>query len=171
MKWYYTIFDLNMSVGQYDRCLMVQWFCFISDRPFDIWKSYFQIIKWCYTVFHLSMTVSHCDLYFMVQWFCPVSERHSTDLFTLLARHNSGELCCNVTALVVNCYTLKKHHCISSLGLQGENLTTQYQPRHLLELLEIIFCQFRCVANIHKIVLQNLQRIIVSSVLVQSNQS
>ena len=101
MKWYYTIFDLNMSVGQYDRCLMVQWFCFISDRPFDIWKSYFQIIKWCYTVFHLSMTVSHCDLYFMVQWFCPVSERYSTDLFTLSARHNSGELCCHATALVV----------------------------------------------------------------------
>ena len=93
MKWYYTIFDLNMSVGQYDLCLMVQWFCFISERAFDIWKSYFQIIKWCYTVFHLSMTLSHCDLYFMVQWFCPVSERYSTDLFTLSARHNSGELC------------------------------------------------------------------------------
>ena len=51
-----------------------------------------------------------------------------------------------------------------SLGLQGENLSTQYQPRHLLELLEVIFCQFRCVANIHKIVLQNLHRIIVSFV-------
>ena len=54
-----------------------------------------------YTVFHLSMTVSHCDLYFMVQWFCPVSERCSTDLFSSLARHNSGELCCHETALVV----------------------------------------------------------------------
>ena len=51
---------------------------------------------------------------------------------------------------------------IFSLGLQGENLATQFQPRHLLDLLEIIFHQFRSVANIHKIVLQNLQRIIVS---------
>ena len=42
------IFDLSMSVGQYDLYLMVQWFCFISERPFDIWKSYFQIMKWYY---------------------------------------------------------------------------------------------------------------------------
>ena len=100
MKWYYTIFDLNMSVGQYDLCLMVQWFCFISERAFDIWKSYFQIIKWYYTVFHLSMTLSHFDLYFMVQWFCPVSERYSIDLFTLSARLNSGELLSNAFVLL-----------------------------------------------------------------------
>ena len=47
-----------------------------------------------------SVWLSHCDLYFMVQWFCPVSERYSTDLFTLSARHNSGELCYHATALV-----------------------------------------------------------------------
>ena len=66
-------------------------------------------------------------------------------------------------SVFVICYTLKKHYHIFNLCLQGENLTTQYQPRHLLELLEIIFCQFRCVANIHNIVLQNLHRIIVST--------
>lgn len=47
-----------------------------------------------------------------------------------------------------------------SLGNQGENLMLQYQPRQLLELLEIIFAQFRCVANIHKVVLQNLHKVI-----------
>ena len=97
------IFDLSMSVGQYDLYLMVQWFCFISKRPFDIYMKIilpdYEMVLY-YTVFHLSITVSHCDLYFMVQWFCPVSERYSTDLFSSLAGHNSGELCCHATALV-----------------------------------------------------------------------
>ncbi|XP_060578510.1 exocyst complex component 4-like [Ruditapes philippinarum] len=55
-----------------------------------------------------------------------------------------------------------------SIGNQGENLMTQYQPRQLLELLEIIFVQFRSVANIHKVVLQNLHRIIKSGVYIRS---
>ena len=42
------MFDLNMNVGQYDLYFMVQWFCFICERPFDIWTSYFQIMKWYY---------------------------------------------------------------------------------------------------------------------------
>ena len=50
-------------------------FCPISESPFDIWTSYFQIMKWYDTVFNLNMNVSHCDLYFMVQWFCFISRR------------------------------------------------------------------------------------------------
>ena len=112
-----TIWHINIILPDYEMVLHNIWpeyecwsvwpmfngpviLLYIWKTPFDIWKSYCQIIKWCYTVFHLSMTVSHCDLYFMVQWFCPVSERYSTDLFTLSARHNSGELCCHATALV-----------------------------------------------------------------------
>ena len=58
-----------------------QWVCPISESPFDIWTSYFQIMKWHDTVFNLNMNVSHCDLYFMVQWFCFISRR-IFDIFT-----------------------------------------------------------------------------------------
>ena len=61
-----TVFDLNMNVGYYDLYFMVQWFCLISRRSFDICTSYFQIMKWYDTTFDLNMIVSHCDLYFMV---------------------------------------------------------------------------------------------------------
>ncbi|KAL4232343.1 Exocyst complex component 4 [Mactra antiquata] len=56
----------------------------------------------------------------------------------------------------------------NSIGNQGENLMTQYQPRQLLELLEIIFTQFRSVASIHKVVLHNLHCVIKSGVYIKS---
>ncbi|KAL5022453.1 hypothetical protein ScPMuIL_001608 [Solemya velum] len=49
---------------------------------------------------------------------------------------------------------------VESVGQQGE-LSHQNQPRYLLELLQCVFHQFRCVANTHKIVLKNLRKIIV----------
>ncbi|XP_064602166.1 LOW QUALITY PROTEIN: exocyst complex component 4-like [Liolophura sinensis] len=42
---------------------------------------------------------------------------------------------------------------------QGETLSTLDQPRYLLELLEMVFQQFRCVATMHKLMLSNLRRI------------
>lgn len=41
---------------------------------------------------------------------------------------------------------------------QGEDLATQKQPRVLLELLQLLFEQFRCVAHAHKCVLANFKR-------------
>ncbi len=41
-------------------------------------------------------------------------------------------------------------------------MATQYMPQYLLELLELIFKQFRIVAQVHEIVLANMQRIKVS---------
>ncbi|XP_063434592.1 exocyst complex component 4-like isoform X4 [Mytilus trossulus] len=49
---------------------------------------------------------------------------------------------------------------VDSYAQQGESLSSQNQPRFLLELLENVFHQFRNVARMHKIVLRNLQRII-----------
>ena len=54
---------------------MVQWFCLISWRLFDVWTSYFRIMSQYDTTFDLKINVGHCDLYFMVQWFCLVSWR------------------------------------------------------------------------------------------------
>ena len=33
------MFGHNMNVGQYDLYFMVQWFCLICERPFDIWAA------------------------------------------------------------------------------------------------------------------------------------
>ncbi|CAH1783447.1 unnamed protein product [Owenia fusiformis] len=46
---------------------------------------------------------------------------------------------------------------------EGEVIATQYNPRYLLEYLELIFAQFRCVAKTHKIVLKYLAKIQDSS--------
>ena len=51
---------------------------------------------------------------------------------------------------------------VFSSSQQGDLLSNQNQPRFLLELLEIVFQQFRLVANTHKMVLRNLNRVIVS---------
>ncbi|WAR21892.1 EXOC4-like protein [Mya arenaria] len=42
------------------------------------------------------------------------------------------------------------HQVVDSTGGQGENLMTQFLPRQLGDLLELIFRQFRAVAEIHK---------------------
>lgn len=53
---------------------------------------------------------------------------------------------------------------------QGDMLSGNSQPRFLLELLETIFQQFRLVANMHKMVLRNLNRVIKSGVLIRGEQ-
>ena len=61
------------TVGHCDPYFMVQWFCLISWRLFDVWTSLFGIIIQYDQTFDLKVTVGHCDLYFMVQWFCIIS--------------------------------------------------------------------------------------------------
>ena len=63
---------LKLNVGHCDIYFMVQWFCLISWRLFDVWTSYFRIIGQYDQTFDLKVNVSHCDLYFMVQWFCHI---------------------------------------------------------------------------------------------------
>ena len=54
---------------------MVQWFCLISWRLFDVWTSYLGIISHYDTTFYLKINVGHCDLYFMIHSFCLISWR------------------------------------------------------------------------------------------------
>ena len=63
------------KVGHCDPYFMVQWFCLISWRLFDVWTSYFGITSPCDPTFDLKINVGHCDLYFMVRWFCLISPR------------------------------------------------------------------------------------------------
>ena len=65
--------DLKINVGHCDLYFMVQWFCLIFWRLFDIWTSYFGIMSQYDPMFDLKIFVGHCDLYFMAQWFCLIS--------------------------------------------------------------------------------------------------
>ena len=42
---YYPMFDLKINVGHCDLYFMVQWFCLIAFRLFDVWTSYFRIMS------------------------------------------------------------------------------------------------------------------------------
>ena len=65
----------KINVGHCDLYFIVQWFCLISWRLFDVWTSYFKIMGQYDTTFDLKINVGHCDLYFMVQWFYLISWR------------------------------------------------------------------------------------------------
>ena len=73
MSQYDPMFDLKINVGHCDLYFMVQWFCLISWRLFDIWTLYFGIMSQYDLMFDLKIFVGHCDLYFIVQWFCCMS--------------------------------------------------------------------------------------------------
>ena len=49
--------------------------------------------------------------------------------------------------------------------IEGEEVSQLQQPQFLLELLELIFKQFRIVARVHSIILANMQRIKVKRML------
>ena len=64
-----TTFNPKINVSHCDLYFMVQWFCLISWRLFDIWTPYFEIMSQYDPMFDLKIFVGHCDLYFIVQWF------------------------------------------------------------------------------------------------------
>ena len=70
-----TWFDLKISIGHCYLYFMVQWFCVISWRLFDVWTSYFGIMGQYYQMFEFKTNVGLCDLHFMVQWFYLISPR------------------------------------------------------------------------------------------------
>ena len=74
MNQYDPMFDLKISVGHCDLHSMVQWFCLISWKLFDVW-TIFGIMSQYDPKFDLKINIGHCELYFMVQWFCFISWR------------------------------------------------------------------------------------------------
>ena len=63
------------SGGQHDLYFMVQWFCLIFWRQFNVCTSYFGSMNQYDLMFYLKINVGHCDLYSMVHWFCLISWR------------------------------------------------------------------------------------------------
>ena len=81
----------KINVGHCDLYFMVQCFCLISRRLFDIWTPYFGIMSRYDQLFDLKINVGHCDLYFMVQWFCLISWRLFdiwTPYFGIMSRYD-----------------------------------------------------------------------------------
>ena len=66
---------IQINVGHCDLYSMVQCFCLIFWRLFDVWTLLFGIISQYDPKFYLKINVGHCDLYFIVQWFCVTSWR------------------------------------------------------------------------------------------------
>ena len=89
-------FDLNINVGHCEPYFMVQWFCRISWRPFDVWISYFGIMSRCDPTFVLKVNVGHHDPYCMVQWFCLIPWR-SFDVWTSYFRINPSYAVCDLS--------------------------------------------------------------------------
>ena len=76
MKQYDPTFDLKINVGHCDLYSMVQWFCLISWRLFDVWTIYYLGLRVGMTQkFYFKINKGHYDPYFMVQWFCLISWR------------------------------------------------------------------------------------------------
>ena len=71
MSQYDRNFDLKINIGHHDLYFMVQWFCLISWRLFDVCTSYFGRMNQYDQTFDLKINVGHCDLYYVVQWFLP----------------------------------------------------------------------------------------------------
>ena len=85
------MFDLKINVGHYDLYFMVQWFCLISWRLFDVWTLLFGIMSRYDPKFDLKINVGHCDLYFIVHWFCLISWRLfdiSTPYFGIMSQYD-----------------------------------------------------------------------------------
>ncbi|KAL8567914.1 hypothetical protein ACOMHN_059036 [Nucella lapillus] len=55
-----------------------------------------------------------------------------------------------------------------SMGQQSDSLASQSEPRHLLDLLQLIFQHFRSVANTHQTVLNNVRRLTSPSMALHS---
>ena len=79
----WSLILIKINIGHYDIYFMVQWFCLISWRLFEVCTSYFGSMNQYDQTFDLKISVGHCDLYSMVQWFCLISWR-LFDAWTLL---------------------------------------------------------------------------------------
>ena len=73
MSQYDPTFDVKINAGHCDLYFIVQWFCVISWRLFDVRTSYTGILSQYDQTFDGKTNVDHCDLYFMVQWYCVIT--------------------------------------------------------------------------------------------------
>ena len=98
-----------INVGQLGSYFMIQWFypVHVSWRLFDGWTSSYGIMSQCDSKIDFILSRGHSDLYFTFQWFCLWSQAillsfifSLKNILALLARRNSGELCCPVTGLI-----------------------------------------------------------------------
>ena len=124
--WYVnTLFGIMSRIDpkfDLDLYFMVQWFCLISWRLFDISTPYFGIMSQYDLMFNFKINVGHCDLYFMVQWFCLISWRLFdiwTPYFGIMSQY---DLMFDLKINVGHCdlYFIVHWFCLISLYLMDE---------------------------------------------------
>ena len=64
---------MSWGDGQGDLYFIVEQFCLIAWRLFDVWTSSFGIMSWYNPMFDLKINVGHYELCFMVDWFYLIS--------------------------------------------------------------------------------------------------
>ena len=60
-------YDLKINIGHYDQYFMVQWFCLISWRLFDVCTSYFRSMNQYDQTFHLKINVGSVILPYVLK--------------------------------------------------------------------------------------------------------
>ena len=92
-------------------------------------------------------------------WFV---EHRSACLHTSLRQVRTGSLF--AAAVELNNSFKANVFVVHSFYVEGVVMSDVVQPNHLLEMLKLVFSQFRVVARIHEIVIANMQRIKVRQV-------
>ena len=131
-------YDLKINVGHYDLYFMVQWFCFISWRLFDVCTSYFGSMNQYDQTFDRKINVGHCDLYSMVQWFCLISWRLFDVCTSYFASMNQYDQTFDRKINVGHCdlYSMVQWFCLISWRLFDVwtllfGIMSQYDPKVL----------------------------------------
>ena len=103
------------NVSHCDLYFMVQWFCLVSWRLFDVWTSLFGIMNQYDPTFNRKIIVGHCDLYFMVHWFCVISWRLFDVWTSLFGIMNQYDPTFDLKIIVGNCdlYFMKTIWCMN----------------------------------------------------------
>ena len=85
--------DLKINVGHCDLYFMVQWFCLVSWRQFDVWTSLVGIVNQFNVTFDLKIIVCHCNLYSWSSDFMLyledylIYEQQTSGLCVIMTRH------------------------------------------------------------------------------------
>ena len=141
---------------------MVQWFCLISWRLFEVWMSLFAILNQYDLMFDLKIYVGHCDLYFMVHWLCITSWRLFdvwTSYFGIMGQYDRTlDLKINVDlydlyyCLVILSYISKNIWCMSVIFSDNQTVWPKLWPQSKYKSVWPVFHGLVILLNIFKII-------------------
>ena len=120
---------------------MVQWFCLIFWRLFDIETWYLGLMSQYDLMLHLKMKVCVCDLYFMVQWICPyilkaiwrinmITWAYESLWLDAWPQNKNGSLWPIFYGSVILRYIFKTYWCINMIPWNNESVWLDALPQN-----------------------------------------